>query len=599
MDFPPPPTAPPFIIPTRRYIPESRPALLQVAQIPDSGTKTEYLECKFSELSQEDGVVVELDSQVIQKRESLKYLGSMIQGNGEIDEDATHRVGARWLKWRLVSGVLGDKKVRNEIIREKVGVASVEDKMREVRLRWFGLVMRRGSDAPVRRCETLAIDGFRRVPRFEIQKDVYYSVDDLNNSTSSLLLEPKVTALGLISEKIQSKIPQMLDAIRVINNAYLFGYKRICHPQTQWVTNAVGGIKMWLGLDDDEAIEEAVSSAYTTKIRRILYRCIPLRAHTDFMAAWFIAEPIRYYTLTLERNPSLLATTLAGVRPEDSGSHGDVYKVSILEDGNEWRLSKNDYAFKVSRNLSLGHLTNEAGVLIHMPFANTIRIVGEGFGEFNDKRVFFLVTKWVSGGNLHDKMKGYIPCAQIIKILNGIAYALHLLYASICGCVVDLKPANILLDEDDNPVLCDFGSFRFSGEKVSGAFSGTPLYHDNTYGGHGFKPWKHPLAEMQAATHARDIFAFGVITFQLLTDEVNTFQSERGKQAYGRNFSLRIDAYIDEEKDLGELVKECLRDELDNAKQLLRIAAKCVSMKSQRPSAFEILQKFQELFEEN
>ncbi|KAF3664052.1 putative galacturonosyltransferase 7-like [Capsicum annuum] len=53
-------------------------------------------------------------------------------------------------------------RVRNEIIREKVGVASVEDKMREVRLRWFGHVMRGGSDAPVRRCDTLAMDGFRR-----------------------------------------------------------------------------------------------------------------------------------------------------------------------------------------------------------------------------------------------------------------------------------------------------------------------------------------------------------------------------------------------------------------------------------------------------
>ncbi|KAM3308362.1 hypothetical protein P3S67_010106 [Capsicum chacoense] len=34
--------------------------------------------------------------------------------------------------------------------------------MREVRLRWFGHVMRRGTDAPVRWCENLALDGFRR-----------------------------------------------------------------------------------------------------------------------------------------------------------------------------------------------------------------------------------------------------------------------------------------------------------------------------------------------------------------------------------------------------------------------------------------------------
>ncbi|KAF3662432.1 putative 30S ribosomal protein S1, chloroplastic-like [Capsicum annuum] len=93
-----------------------------------------------------------------------------VTGNGEIDEDVTHRIGAGWLKWRLALGVLCDKKVppklkdrvRNAIIRNKVGVTSVEDKMREVRLHWFGLVMRRCSDALVQRCERLAMNGFRR-----------------------------------------------------------------------------------------------------------------------------------------------------------------------------------------------------------------------------------------------------------------------------------------------------------------------------------------------------------------------------------------------------------------------------------------------------
>ena len=37
----------------------------------------------------------------------------------------------------------------------------MEAKMREARLRWFGHVMRRGMDASVRKCERLALDGFK------------------------------------------------------------------------------------------------------------------------------------------------------------------------------------------------------------------------------------------------------------------------------------------------------------------------------------------------------------------------------------------------------------------------------------------------------
>ncbi|XP_060172285.1 uncharacterized protein LOC132603305 isoform X1 [Lycium barbarum] len=181
-----------------------------------SRTKTEYMECKFSDVTHESGVEVRLGTQVIPKKRSFKYLGSIIQENGDIEDDVSHRIGAGWMKWRLASGVLCDKKVplklkgrfykvvvrptllygaecwavksshvqkmkvaemrmlrwmcghtsrdriRNEDIQDKVGVASVEGKMREARLRWFGHVRRRGRDAPVRRCERLAMDGFRR-----------------------------------------------------------------------------------------------------------------------------------------------------------------------------------------------------------------------------------------------------------------------------------------------------------------------------------------------------------------------------------------------------------------------------------------------------
>nr|XP_033512902.1 uncharacterized protein LOC117277610 [Nicotiana tomentosiformis] len=47
-------------------------------------------------------------------------------------------------------------------IQARVGVAPMEDKMREVRLRCFGHVQRRSLDASVRRCERLALTGMRR-----------------------------------------------------------------------------------------------------------------------------------------------------------------------------------------------------------------------------------------------------------------------------------------------------------------------------------------------------------------------------------------------------------------------------------------------------
>ncbi|XP_075099069.1 uncharacterized protein LOC142175957 [Nicotiana tabacum] len=108
--------------------------------------------------TQDADVEVKLDTQVISKRASFKYLGSIIQGNGEIDEDVTHRIRAgvdeaeaRFRRDRII----------NEAIRDRVGVASVEEKMRESQLRWFRLVRRRSIDAPIRRCERLAMESLR------------------------------------------------------------------------------------------------------------------------------------------------------------------------------------------------------------------------------------------------------------------------------------------------------------------------------------------------------------------------------------------------------------------------------------------------------
>ncbi|KAG5601598.1 hypothetical protein H5410_032968 [Solanum commersonii] len=53
-------------------------------------------------------------------------------------------------------------KIINEVIRDRVGVVSVVDKMREARPEMVWALKRRGVDAPIRRCERLDIVGMTK-----------------------------------------------------------------------------------------------------------------------------------------------------------------------------------------------------------------------------------------------------------------------------------------------------------------------------------------------------------------------------------------------------------------------------------------------------
>ncbi|KAG5627424.1 hypothetical protein H5410_012642 [Solanum commersonii] len=142
-----------------------------------SMTKTEYLRCKFSDVLDEADVEVRLTTQIIPKKESFKYLGlasgvlcdkkipprlkgkfyrvvvrpALLYGakcwsvkNAYVQK--MHVAEMRMLRW--MCGHTRSDKIRNEVIREKVGVASVVDKLRKARLRWFGHVKRASLRCP-------------------------------------------------------------------------------------------------------------------------------------------------------------------------------------------------------------------------------------------------------------------------------------------------------------------------------------------------------------------------------------------------------------------------------------------------------------------
>ncbi|KAL3516621.1 hypothetical protein ACH5RR_023523 [Cinchona calisaya] len=76
-----------------------------------SRSKTKYIEFNFSKGARRNGIGVSIRDQEIPISENFKYLGLVLQSNGGIHRDVTHRLQARWTKWRMASEILCDRKI--------------------------------------------------------------------------------------------------------------------------------------------------------------------------------------------------------------------------------------------------------------------------------------------------------------------------------------------------------------------------------------------------------------------------------------------------------------------------------------------------------
>jgi hypothetical protein len=73
-------------------------------------SKTEYMDCNFSATTQEEGDI-RLDGQMVPKKNTFRYLRSVLKKNGDINENVSYIIKTDWLKWCQASGVLCDPRV--------------------------------------------------------------------------------------------------------------------------------------------------------------------------------------------------------------------------------------------------------------------------------------------------------------------------------------------------------------------------------------------------------------------------------------------------------------------------------------------------------
>jgi serine/threonine-protein kinase len=131
---------------------------------------------------------------------------------------------------------------------------------------------------------------------------------------------------------------------------------------------------------------------------------------------------------------------------------------------------------------------------------------------FEDAGRYFIVMDYMPNGSLADKLKDGKPLTleRTVEILNPIAKAID--YAHSKNLIHrDIKPSDILFMEGDEPVLSDFGlvkSMESTGLTTTGVAFGTPEY---------MSPEQILGKELTPAT---DLYALGIISFQMLTGEV-------------------------------------------------------------------------------
>ena len=119
---------------------------------------------------------------------------------------------------------------------------------------------------------------------------------------------------------------------------------------------------------------------------------------------------------------------------------------------------------------------HEAQAIAQMRHPNIVNVYD--FGEHEG--VPYMIIEFVPGGSLANRLAdGPLDAATALKYLRGIAAGLD--HAHGLGIVHrDVKPANVLLEKDDTPVLADFGLAKLmqgsSLKSMTGVTTGTPAY---------------------------------------------------------------------------------------------------------------------------
>jgi len=175
-------------------------------------------------------------------------------------------------------------------------------------------------------------------------------------------------------------------------------------------------------------------------------------------------------------------------------------------------------------------------------------------------------------GNIIDNHAYKFSITEIIKILKQLASALKFLHEPPISIIHrDLKPTNILFDNEKNVKLVDFGLAKVKKDSSTNQKSDP---------GKGTPRWMAPELLTEQPTVKSDIYAFGVILWQLFTRQLPYTTAAQTLQVYyqidKKVWNFNFPSHIPPE--LKELALQCLKEN-----------------KAYRPTAAKILTRLEQI----
>ncbi|XP_028104341.1 receptor-like serine/threonine-protein kinase SD1-8 isoform X2 [Camellia sinensis] len=212
------------------------------------------------------------------------------------------------------------------------------------------------------------------------------------------------------------------------------------------------------------------------------------------------------------------------------GGFGPVYKGKLFN-GQEIAVKR----LSRSSGQGLEEFKNEVTLISRLQHRNLVRILG--CCAQGDERI--LVYEYLPNKSLDTFLFDEIGRALLdwkirVSIIEGIAQGLQYLhkYSRVRIIHRDLKTSNILLDNNMNPKISDFGTARIFGDNESRANT------NRIVGTYGYMSPEYALDGLFSVKS--DVFSFGIMMLEIISGKKNTgfYQPDRAQNLLGYAWDL-------------------------------------------------------------